>query len=88
MKYNEKTTLAKALGAKNGQEILAKYRVPCLGCHFASQELDDLTLKDINDAYGIDLKSILQELNDTKTSKTKVITKKVVKKTKAKKGKK
>jgi len=63
MKYTEKTTLAQALDAKGGPEILAKYHVPCLGCQFASLELDSLTLKDISKAYGIDLKGLLKELN-------------------------
>ncbi len=90
MKYDEKTTLAKALDAIDGPEILAKYHVPCLGCHFASQELNSLTLKDIHDAYGVDLKSILKDLNNSslekkkqeiKTPAKKLIAKKVIKKT-------
>lgn len=77
--FNEKTTLDKVLNAKNGPELLMKYHVPCLGCHFASQEMHELTLGDIANAYGIDLKGLLKDLNSTKTKTKKSTTKKVVK---------
>lgn len=89
--FNEKTTLDKIFDSKNGPELLMKYNVPCLGCHFASQEMHELTLGDISNAYGIDLKGLLKDLNNTKNIKKpikKVIAKKAVSKSKTKKGKK
>ncbi|PIU22204.1 MAG: hypothetical protein COT14_02510 [Candidatus Diapherotrites archaeon CG08_land_8_20_14_0_20_30_16] len=65
MNFTKKTTLGKVLNAKKGPELLGKYHVPCLGCHFASQELDQLTLQDISNAYGIDLKGLLKDLNNS-----------------------
>lgn len=84
--FNEKTTLDKILNTKKGPELLMKYHVPCLGCHFASQEMHELTLQDISNAYGIDLKGLLKDLNSAKkvsaTKKTKIKTS--IKKTKLK----
>jgi len=71
LKYNEKTTLDKVLNAKKGPELLMKYHVPCLGCHFASQEMHELTLGDISNAYGIDLKGLLKDLNSPSLGKKK-----------------
>jgi len=86
--FNEKTTLDKVLNAKKGPELLMKYHVPCLGCHFASQEMHELTLGDISNAYGIDLKGLLKDLNNTKFIKKtvkKVVAKKINTKTTTKK---
>jgi hypothetical protein len=99
--FNEKSTLEKVLNDKYGPDLLAKYNVPCLGCHFSHMEAHELTLGDISNAYGIDLKGLLKDLNSTKTTsptkkeiKSKVVAKKKIikkaapKKTATKKGKK
>jgi len=88
--FNEKSILGMVLKNRKGPELLLKYHVPCLGCHFASQELDSLTLQDISNAYGVDLKGLLKDLNNNKPKKEdkiikKKMTKKMVSKTKANK---
>jgi len=82
IKYTNKSTLQDVLESENGADLLVKYQVPCLGCHFASQELDQLTLQDIADAYKIDLKDLLKDLNSLHTKRE---SKKICKKTKKKK---
>jgi nitrogen fixation NifU-like protein len=67
--FNEKSTLKQVLEHKNGAELLAKYHVPCLGCSFAQYELEYLKLKDIENAYGINLKGLLKDLNSIKIKK-------------------
>lgn len=81
--FNEKSTLKQVLEHKDGTKLLAKYHVPCLGCSFAQYELEFLKLKDIENAYGIDLKGLLEELNGKKklAIKTKKISKKILSKT-------
>ncbi len=61
---NKNTTLAKILSHEKGEEILAKYNVPCLGCAFAQQEMDHITIGEIGEKYGIDVDGILRELNE------------------------
>lgn len=77
MKYSEKSTLGDVLNHKKGAELLAKYRVPCISCHMASSELDSLTLKDLGNAYGIDIKGLIKDLNVSSNAKTK--SKKIIK---------
>ncbi|MBN1376981.1 disulfide oxidoreductase [Candidatus Woesearchaeota archaeon] len=63
VKITEDTTLEEVLNFEKAHEVLVKFNVPCLSCPFASQEMGTLTLKDITNAYGIDLKKLLKELN-------------------------
>ncbi len=62
-KFTEKSTLAEILENPKNQKILEKFNVPCLTCPFAQLEMNSLKLKEIAGAYGIDLKSLLKELN-------------------------
>lgn len=62
-KITQKTTLAEILKIKDGEKILAKHNVPCLGCAMASMEMDKLKLGDICQGYGIDCDKLLKELN-------------------------
>lgn len=62
-KITQKTTLDKILKIKNAEKILAKYKVPCLSCPMAKFEMENLTLGQICKMYGINLKSLLKELN-------------------------
>jgi len=57
------TTLAEVLEFPKAQEILVKYNLPCLTCPFAKLEMDKLKLGQICQMYGIDLESLLKELN-------------------------
>jgi len=61
--FNEETTLKEVLEFSGGEEVLLKYKVPCLGCPMAQMEMEELTLKDICAAYRIDLKNLLIDLN-------------------------
>ena len=61
--FNEETPLKEVLEFSGGEEVLLKYKVPCLGCPMAQMEMEELTLKDICAAYRIDLKNLLIDLN-------------------------
>ena len=62
-KITKNTTLAEVLEFPKAQEILVKYNLPCLTCPFAKLEMDKLKLGQICQMYGIDLESLLKELN-------------------------
>ena len=63
MKITENTTLAKIIGDEKSREVLVKYRFPCLTCPFAETEMENLKLGEICKMYGINLKSLLKDLN-------------------------
>jgi len=62
-KYSKNSTLAEVLEDPKNQKILEKFNVPCLTCPFAQLEMNSLKLKEIARIYGIDLESLLKELN-------------------------
>ena len=62
-KINKDTTLEKVLSYPDADKILIKYKVPCLGCPFASMEQGYLKLGDICKNYGIDVKKLISDLN-------------------------
>jgi hypothetical protein len=62
-KVAEKTTLAEILQRAGAEEILAKYELPCLSCPFAKMEMEQLKIGDLCQQYGIDLESLLKDLN-------------------------
>ncbi len=64
MRINENSTLKEVLRIKGAKEILRKYHFPCLKCPFASLEAENLTLKEIARFYGIELKSLVEDLNN------------------------
>lgn len=57
------TKLSVILKNSKSQEILVKYKLPCLGCAFAHMEMDKLSLGEVSEMYGLDLKGLLIELN-------------------------
>ena len=63
----EKTTLSEVLKNPQSKEILAKHKVPCLGCPFAQMEMDELKIGDICKMYNIDVKSLTKDLNKVKS---------------------
>jgi len=63
MGVNESTTLADILKIDGAETMLAKYKLPCLHCPMAKAEMDDLKIGQICKMYGIDLKSLLEDLN-------------------------
>jgi hybrid cluster-associated redox disulfide protein len=64
VKITKDTTLAEILKYPKAQAILAKYKLPCLGCPFAELEMDKLKLGEICKMYNINLKALLKELNE------------------------
>lgn len=62
-KTTKSSKMAEILAMPGGEEILAKYKVPCLTCPFAQSEMDLLTIGDVCKMYGIDVEKILSELN-------------------------
>lgn len=62
-KITADTTLAEVLEYPEAEKILAKYNVPCLHCPMAGNEMGMLKIGAIAKMYGIDLKSLLKELN-------------------------
>jgi hypothetical protein len=68
-KITDKTVLGDVLNKPGASKVLAKYRVPCLGCPMAAYEMGKLKLGDIAKTYGIDMKGLLTELNQEKRAK-------------------
>ncbi len=64
MEITKESTLEEILKHPKGKEVLAKYSVPCLGCSMASMEIKFLKIGDVAKKYGLDLDSILEELNE------------------------
>lgn len=60
---NENSTLAEVLENEGAESILKKYSVPCLSCPMMSFEMNKLTLKQISEMYGVNLKALIGELN-------------------------
>jgi len=63
-KITKNTTLFEILEYSEAEEILARYKVPCLGCPFAAQEMKKLKLGEIARMYNIDLSGLLKDLNN------------------------
>ena len=62
-KITEKTTLKDILGIEGAEEILMKHKLPCLTCPMAAFELEQLEIGKVAKMYGLDIKTILKELN-------------------------
>ena len=62
-KVTEDTTLFEILKRLGAEEILAKYKVPCLGCPFAAQEMKKLKIGKVAKMYNIKLSGLLRDLN-------------------------
>lgn len=62
-KITKNTVLGKIIKKKGAGEILMSNDVPCVTCPMAQMEMDELTIGDICEAYGLNLKKILKELN-------------------------
>ncbi len=65
-KIDKNSTLEEILEHPRGEEVLAKHNVPCLSCPFAKLEMDQLTIKNICQIYGIDLEKLLGDINKEK----------------------
>ena len=62
-KLTAKSTLRELLEHKRGQEVMAKYNVPCLTCPMAAMEMNELQVGQICEMYGIDLVGLLKDIN-------------------------
>jgi len=63
MEVNENTTLSDILKIEGAKTMLSKYQLPCLHCPMASMEMENLKIGDICRMYGIDAKSLLEDMN-------------------------
>jgi hypothetical protein len=63
-KFTKNTTLGKILEKPGAEQILLKYRVPCLSCPMSKFEIEDLEIGKVAELYGLDLDSLLKELNE------------------------
>ena len=63
-RFHKETKLDEILSYPNGEEILAKYHLPCLGCPFVALEVGTLQIGEVCKMYGIDEKKLLKELNE------------------------
>ncbi len=61
--FTEESTLKEVLEFSKGKEVLAKHKVPCLQCPMMQMEAESLTLKNICEAYRVNLKDLLIDLN-------------------------
>jgi hybrid cluster-associated redox disulfide protein len=59
------TTLGEILKHPGAEEILRKYKLPCLSCSFAKMEMDELKIGGGCEMYGIDIKGLLRDLNNS-----------------------
>lgn len=64
MKITRETILSELLDDPKAVEILAKYNLPCLSCPFAKMEMENLKIGEVCKTYGINLRSLLKELNE------------------------
>lgn len=62
-KITKNTTLAEVLRHPGAAEVLSKHKLPCLHCPMAAFELGTLKLGEVAEAYGVDLESLLKDLN-------------------------
>jgi len=57
------TVLSEILEKEGAEKILAKYNLPCLTCPMARFEIESLKLGQVCETYGIDIESLIKELN-------------------------
>jgi hypothetical protein len=62
-KITKTATLEKIMELPGAEEILVKYKVPCLTCPMAQFELSSLKIGDVCKMYGLNEKKLLEELN-------------------------
>lgn len=67
-KITKETTLSEIMAKDSAKSILAKHKVPCLTCPMAQFEIQDLKIGDVCKMYGLDLKKLLEDLNENNPS--------------------
>jgi hypothetical protein len=63
MQFTDKSTLEEVLEFSGAEDVLVKYDVPCLGCPMAKLEMQNLNIGQICAMYGIDMESLVKDLN-------------------------
>lgn len=63
-KITEDATLEEVLMHREAVPILMKYGLPCVGCPLARFEMGKLKIGDASRRYGVDVNSLLKELNE------------------------
>ena len=63
MEVNKDTTLSDILKIEGAEKMLSKYQLPCLHCPMAKMEMEKLKIGEVCKMYGIDAKSLLEDLN-------------------------
>ncbi len=63
-KITKGTILVEILEFPEAEKILAKHNLPCLGCPFVKLEMENLKIGEACKIYGIDIESLLKELNE------------------------
>jgi len=81
----KKSKYGEVLKISGSEKVLSKYNVPCVTCPMAKMEMDTLTLEQIGGWYGIDVDSIIKELNKPVPKKVPLYKKKTAEKEKSRK---
>ena len=68
-KVTKDTKLAEILRTPGADKILEKHNTPCLHCPMAAYEMGTLKIGEIAKTYGINLKALLDELNENAEGK-------------------
>ena len=66
-KITKKSTLAEILEIPGSESVLVKHKLPCVFCPMAKFEVNKLEIGRVCEIYGIEPKSLLEELNNTAT---------------------
>ena len=69
MKITKNQTLKEIFDLPGGEKVLSTHGVPCVSCPMAQYELNQLTLMDVCNIYGLNLDGILADLNKPKSKK-------------------
>jgi len=70
-KINQNSTLKDVLDLEEAEDVLRKYNLPCLSCPMAKFEIEKLRLGDVCKMYGIEVETLIKELNKTLKGKNK-----------------
>lgn len=62
-KFTTETILDEILKSGEASKVLARFNLPCLHCPMARYEASQLKIGEVATTYGIDINSLLNELN-------------------------
>jgi hypothetical protein len=64
MEVTKETVLADIFNNEKIEPILEKHKVPCISCPYAQSEMNELTIGQICETYGIDCEALLADINN------------------------